>query len=496
MAHPYIRMLLLGVLGTCLAPNFALSVSQQESALILPDQATLGAENADERVENAIQEAPEPDSAAQGDEIPVDGQAVTGQNARMTFMIIQPEGVQQMTITATGWDRNGLVGPGGEISWLIIDPKDVWRLYPRLMGPKQAQTWLDLGHILLQAPDDLFAQKHSGQAFRRAIAIDPAMGDRIAVIKREVAQQLATETEAEKTRSAHDVHRTSPEVGPWPEGIWPPEPLEQRAERRAEVQEFVESVLEPRPEKWKYKDEDNFLVAHGGLDNHELALISTELKKHLQRLDKYIPQEGYLQGSDHFYGPVGVIVSKKQDDFRILEVDAFRQMTGPDVIGITHYKEPIVVLHVSKTKTAEAFNEILRQQLTLGYLHRHISPDRLPIWVQEGVGPALVMLDISQEPIEIADHDLGVRAIRSGANPGHIFSMTYTSEQWPGSENIGPTLGYLTMLAMLRIYPEQTLKWIRAMKFGVPWATALSETMDMTPDQLANLVAQYWRVND
>ena len=496
MAHPFIRTLLLGVLGPCLVPNFALSASQYESALMRPDQGTLGAENADERVENGVQAVPDPDSAAQGDELPVDGQAVTGQNARMSFMVFEPEGVRKMTITATGWDRNGLVGPAGEISWRVIDPKDVWRLYPRLMGPKQAQTWLDLGHILLQTPEDLFAQKHSAQAFGRAIAIDPAMRERVTAIKREVAQQLAADTEAKKIRSAQGVHRTSPEVGPWPEGIWPPEPLEQRAARRVEVRDFVDSVLEPRPEKWMYHDGDNFLVAHGGIDSGELALISTELKKHLHRLGKYIPQEGYLQGSDHFYGPVGVIVSDKQDDFRILEVDAFRQMTGPDVIGITHYKGPIVVLHVSKKKSVEAFNEILRQQLTLGYLHRHISPDRLPIWVQEGVGPALVMLDGIREPIEIADHDLGVRAIRSGANLGDIFSMTYTSDQWPGSENIGPTLGYLTMLAMFRIYPEQTLKWIRTMKFGVPWAKALSETMDMTPDQLANLVTQYWRVND
>lgn len=489
-------MLLPGVLSLCLAPNSALSVSQQESTPILPDQGTLGAENADERVENVVQAVPGPDSAAQEGEIPADGQAVTGQNARMSFMVIQPEGVQQVTITATGWDRNGLVGPVGEISWLVIDPKDLWRLYPRLMGPKQAQTWLDLGHILLLSPDDLFAQKHSGQAFDRAVAMDPAMGDQIAVIKREVAQQLAAETEAESIRSVHDVQRASPEVGPWPIGLWPPEPLEQRAARRAEVRKFVGSLLEPRPEQWKYKDEDNFLFAYVGLDNDELALISTQLKEHLQRLGKYIPQEGYLEGSDHFYGPVAVIISSKQDDFRILEVDAFRQMTGPDAIGITHYKEPIVLLHVSKTKDAEVFNKTLRQQLTLGYLHRHISPDRLPIWVQEGLGPALVMLDDVQEQMEITDHDLGVRALRAGANLGQIFSMNYTSEQWPGPEKIGPTLGYLTILAMFRLYPEQTLQWISAIKFGVPWVAALSETMDMTPDQLANLVIQYWRVND
>ena len=244
-------MLLPGVLSLCLAPNSALSVSQQESTPILPDQGTLGAENADERVENVVQAVPGPDSAAQEGEIPADGQAVTGQNARMSFMVIQPEGVQQVTITATGWDRNGLVGPVGEISWLVIDPKDLWRLYPRLMGPKQAQTWLDLGHILLLSPDDLFAQKHSGQAFDRAVAMDPAMGDQIAVIKREVAQQLAAETEAESIRSVHDVQRASPEVGPWPIGLWPPEPLEQRAARRAEVRKFVESLLEPRPEQWK-----------------------------------------------------------------------------------------------------------------------------------------------------------------------------------------------------------------------------------------------------
>ena len=89
-----------------------------------------------------------------------------------------------------------------------------------------------------------------------------------------------------------------------------------------------------------------------------------------------------------------------------------------------------------------------------------------------------------------------MRAIRAGASVRPIFNLGYGSKDWPGPENIGATFGYLTVVALYRLYPEQTVQWIRAMKFGVPWVEALFETVGLTPDQLASIVNQYWRVND
>jgi len=239
--------------------------------------------------------------------------------------------------------------------------------------------------------------------------------------------------------------------------------------------------------------ETKFFLFYTDLSDAEAKRWSSELDKMYVRLAEWF---GVGKEENLFWGKAVIFVFRDRDRFRLVEAESFRHFVAPWADGVMHPLGPRVFVSFYRQPEIETFAAVLVHEATHGFMHRFISPRRLPTWANEGLADYVASVLFRGSPIDQARRQTALRFIRSGADVNTILSMRYEDDSWPGEEEVGYGVGYLLVELMIREEPARFAQWVRAIKRGKDWEQALVEDFGAGRVQLVDAFTRWYRVND
>ncbi|HWB19411.1 MAG TPA: hypothetical protein VG711_03855 [Phycisphaerales bacterium] len=198
----------------------------------------------------------------------------------------------------------------------------------------------------------------------------------------------------------------------------------------------------------------------------------------------------------------------------------------------------------SETLDADLCRAAIVRESVHAFLHRYRSPKRLPAWANEGLAWYIAEKSMKSSPVDKLLRAQGRKFIRSDGPVSVIFDVTYqdlATAPAPGSSNAVNTsaspappiatenpnshhtrkagelspeelarrnlqkciaaanlhsVGYLAVALMLQNQSQGFANWVNAIKAGKDWESALASSFGTPRERLADIVTQYFRVND
>ncbi len=403
----------------------------------------------------------------------------------------------RVTGDLTHWDDDGIDGSFARRLWTEIDYEDVWRLRRRLIDEDAPHDWVDTGRTLLHVAEaQPKAAKWAERAFRFAArkagkdteAVRRAVDDARAEVdnERRLRAELAAAVEAQRLLAG------SPEARDWGAYEWPTLSIdEQRAAtetmRRDAARILARAGLDLEPV------ETDYFLFYSDMPRRETAKWAGELDLMYAKLAE---QFRLPRGENIFWGKAAIFVFRQRDRFRLVEAEAFGQVTAGWEDGFCHPQGPRVFVNFYRQKVDERFAAILVHETVHGFMHRYRTPLRLPTWANEGFADYLADTLFRNSPIGAIRRSFGLDYVRRGRVVDPYLDMDYGDPEWPGPDSIGYSLGYMLVDLMIRDRPEAFRAWVDAIKDGKPWEQALEEDFGVTREKLVESFVRFYKVND
>ena len=397
----------------------------------------------------------------------------------------------------TAWDAEGIDGSFAARAWTEIHYEDIWRLHRRVMDDESADDWIDLARVLLLASlDQPKAAPWAERAFRRAARRfaddEDAAREAIDAARAFVAAEARRRKEAAEAAKAARLDVQSPEARAWGSRPWPVVSEEEQAAAVLTMRGDAERILAAAGLALAPVETDYFLF-YSDMPRKQTARWARDLDLMYQRLAGHFDLE---DGENIFWGKAVIFVFNQRDRFELVEAEAFAYRVPGGVHGLCHPMGAKVFVAFHRQRDHEAFAAILVHETVHGFMHRFRTPRRLPTWANEGIADYLASILFRNSPIDFTRRRIGLRYVRSGGDVGAILDMSYRDGTWPGHNSLGYSIGYLLVELMIRDRPAAFARWVRAIKDGKEWETALEEDFGADRRRLVDSFVRYYKVND
>lgn len=398
--------------------------------------------------------------------------------------------------TIDSWDRNAVFGSFGSHAWDELDLSSLRRIYQRLMDRRSAEDWILLGELQLRREDEA-ADRNAETAFQRAAKLSEGTDSLIEAARERVRELERLRAEADRLRAAEQLREGLPEGVAWTAAPWPPLTDAEQAEAIETMRSASEALLEragfpdARPVESEY-----FLVYSD--------LAPAETRQLVRYLDSMYVDLAKLLGLPEtdgrplnlFWGKAAIFICADNDQFRLIEAQAFNQMTPPGVLGLCHCIGPRVFVNTYRDPDDLQFASVLVHETVHGIMHRFITPARLPTWANEGFAEVMAHATVRNSPVDGNRRPQALRYIREGRSIGRIMDMSYLDGTWPGENAVGYAVGYVLCDLMLERNADGFADWVRAVKAGKDWRQAMIDHYGASAERLADYAAGWFRNND
>jgi hypothetical protein len=393
----------------------------------------------------------------------------------------------QVAGTLTFWDAEGIDGSFGRRLWVELMPGDAWRLYLGVMDQKDAQQWVDIGQVMLQAEG---GNAWAKRAFARALRLAPARAAEIRAARDEALQTRRRREQLKRTIEDQRLRTRSPETARFRADPWPvPRPGEQQAAVQALVTD-AEQILRPAGVQLQSVQTDRFLV-YGDAEPLAVARLAARLEAISTRLAKLLGVDGDW---NPFWGKAVVFVFTDRDRFQMVEAESFGQFVPRHMVGICHPVGPKVFLVFCADADGAVSARSVAHELVHGYMHRFRTPRRLPPWANEGLAD-YVAAQVDKTPAMDERRARGLQFVRGGGDVEAQVDRSYDGDH-PAPDDLNTAVGMLLVELMVGQRPAAFGPWVDAVKYGKQWQRALAEDYGVPRAQLVETFVQYYRVND
>jgi hypothetical protein len=369
------------------------------------------------------------------------------------------------------------------VRWLEVLPADLEGAASKILDEKRAEELLLKGELLIVAG----REKAGITALERAVKLDAALKARANEARDRAVATVADAAHAEQLAKLREMSARIPKAGPTE-----PWPVRTRAEQEAAVatmkaraEEICRiSGMQAVPIETKY-----FLL---------YAAAKPEAVKECARCldamyEAVLELFGIPPGLNLFWGKAVVLLQPNQEKFRLVEQAAFGQMTPPGVVGLCHQIGPQVFVNIFWIDDQDLFDSTLIHEAVHGIVHRYHSPARLPDWANEGLSEYIAAITFKTSPVDKSRRPQALDFIRSGGSVADVMRLSYRNRTWPGPEAIGYAVGYVVVELMIRQQPQKFGAWLRAIKGGKDWETALREDFGYTVEAFAQTATDFYR---
>jgi hypothetical protein len=181
----------------------------------------------------------------------------------------------------------------------------------------------------------------------------------------------------------------------------------------------------------------------------------------------------------------------------MLEASTFKQLLPPRVKAVCHSlnRQVFVCGHRAGNDAGEAQAALLRE-FAHGFLHRYRSPRRLPAWANEGLAWWAAARALENSSLMRDFRGKAIKHIREGTDLAPALAVAYDETTWPLPGDINTGVCYLLVDLMIREQPEKFRAFVDAIKKGKAWEKALREDFGTTAEQLLEVAAAFYKVND
>ena len=408
----------------------------------------------------------------------------TGPLAEPQFVRFQLRDGVDVAGEMTAWDLTGIHGSFGKRSWLELMPRDLWRLYVAVMDQNDPNQWVDLGRLLLSGPD---GERWARRAFQRAMHLDESVEARIEAARAAAVETRRQRRELERTAEEHRLATGSPESVDWPAEPWPPMGRDEQEAALTELRADVTQILRQGDLQMAVLETDHFLV-WAQLPSIDAARLAMRLESVYERLARML---GADRSGNRFWGKAVILYFDDPDRLRLVEAESFGQLVGRETMGICHPVGAKVFINLTGDTAGEPFVAAAARQVVHAYMHRFVSPKRLPVWANRGLANYVSTTIAPASSIEHRRRE-AVEYIRNGGDLAAVFNAGWT-DPWPPTAT---AVGALMIELMVTQRPEGFRRWVIAVKTGKNWQAALAEDYGIPEMQLLETFRQYFRVND
>ena len=197
-----------------------------------------------------------------------------------------------------------------------------------------------------------------------------------------------------------------------------------------------------------------------------------------------------------FWGKASIIICADEDQFRLIEAQAFNQMTPRGVLGLCHCMGPRVFVNTFRDPDDQKFSSVLVHETVHGIMHRFITPARLPTWANEGFAEIVANATVRNSTVDQTRRPQGLDYIRNAGRIDQVMAMNYEDGTWPGENAVGYAVGYLLCDLMLDRNRQGFADWIKAVKAGKDWREAMAAHYGASAEKVADYAADWYRTND
>jgi hypothetical protein len=382
--------------------------------------------------------------------------------------------------TLRSWDGDGFEGQDGRVLWADVAGADVNRTLRKLIDEADAKQWMLLGRALYSTEDGgRLGEAALRHALRRDGSLQEAAGR--ARAEGEEARRVATERRFRSVLPGGGKASTIP--------AWPIATDAERAEALQEMKDFTEGALRSVNARWTPLETEYWMI-YSDLDRRETA----ELGRRMDRMYLKVADMFALpKGLNLFHGKGVCIVSGDEARYRAIEMAAFDQMVPPGCIGLCHMVGPKVIVNAWRSPNDDQFMATLVHEATHGIMHRYGTPARLPLWAEEGYAEFVAARSFDSSPVDRTRGDQGRRFIQEGNATLPFLASDGVDGQWPGPRAEGYAVGYLAVCLMIDQRGTAFGEWVKDVKAGVPWETALKSRFGCDARGLASIVEDWHR---
>lgn len=414
-----------------------------------------------------------------------------GLELRIDFRLV--DGVR-VDGTLTSWNVEGVDGSFGGRRWSAIHADDVWRVLRRVIDRENPRDWATTGRILLERSLGEQPRRSADRAegaFRQARVLDESIEPAIEQAEAEVEAIRRSQAEAEEAAEAAKLQTLTPEAQDWPADAWPELDPQQQADAVRTMKSDATRILAATGVPLEPVETPYFLL-YANIPPREAERWADQLDRTYLWLAELF---GVERARNLFWGKAVVFIIDDRDRFELIEVDAFNRMADPGVEGVTHCIGPRVLINLYRNPDDAQFAAALVEEVTHGFMHRLVTPKRLPPWANEGLGGYAVSVLHRKSSADEAQRSAGLSYIREGGAVEPLLALSY-EDGFPGPNAIGAHVGHLLVEFLHRQNPEAFVEWVGRVKRGEDWTEALRKAYRTPPQRIIETFIQYSKVND
>ena len=397
--------------------------------------------------------------------------------------------------TIESWGSDGLKGSFGGHDWDELDDSSLRRIYQRLMDRRSSTDWVLLGELQLRR-DGPVAERNAGMAFKRALQLEPTVAPEVEEDWQRVALYKEERAELERIRAAEQLREGLPEGVNWTATPWPTLTDEEQDAAIAEMERHSRELLHRAGFPDAQPIHSEYFLVYSDLNPAMTARITRDLDLMYAQLAKLLGLPGAGgKPLNLFWGKASIIICQDEDQFRLIEAQAFNQMTPPGVVGLCHCIGPKVFVNTFHDPDADKFASVLIHETVHGIMHRFITPARLPTWANEGFAEWVANQAVPGH-VDASRRPQGLDFVRRGGNLAEVMAMSYQAGTWPGPNAVGYAVGYILVDLLIEKNPREFADWVRSIKAGEPWRQAFEKQFGVPADALAVRARQWFMTND
>jgi hypothetical protein len=398
--------------------------------------------------------------------------------------------------TLESWDSSGLTGSFGTHPWERLDLASLRRIMLRLLDREAPEDWVLLGELQLRR-DEAAADHYAELAFKRARQLDPDSDRLVDAARKRVEEFKKLAAEAERLRAAQRLNQGMPEGVAWVAAPWPVLTDAEQADALAELRVEARTILEDAGLPETEPIETNYFLVYMVDSPASPKGVVRDLDQMYLKIASLLDlPETDGRPINLFWGKAVVIISGEEDQFRLIEAQAFRQMTAPGVVGLCHCLGPRVFVNTFRSPDDYRFASVLVHEAVHGMMHRYVTPRRLPTWANEGFADWVADDIVPGGTTDRQRRRQGLDFIRGNGRLPEVMNMSYEDGTWPGPAAVGYAASYLLVHQMIDQNRLGFADWVRAVKMGRDWREAMVEQYGASAERLAAHVREWHLVND
>ena len=311
------------------------------------------------------------------------------------------------------WDETGFSGTfvdaDGRHEFITLDLASFRRVFRRLMDVRSAQHWLLFGELLGARPDEA-SQRFSRNAFDRALRLDKTIEGAVLAAQALIAEAARLREDEARQRAAERLRENMPEGLEWEAKPWPTLTIAEEQEALQAMRASADKILTQAGFPDVRPVETKFFLLYSDLSNRKTASIARDLDLMYAKVADML---GIPSTFNLFWGKAVILICRDNDRFRLIETQAFNQMTPPGVTGLCHCVGPQVFVNTFYAPDELRFFSTLVHETVHGIMHRYISPARLPTWANEGLSEYIAAHAFSGSPVDASRRGQGLNFFRS-----------------------------------------------------------------------------------